>query len=33
MINNAANNNTFFKEFEYIYIKNIIEFNHNQNHV
>ncbi len=33
MVDNAANNNTFFKEFEYIYIKNNIEFDYDQNHI
>ncbi|RGB34253.1 hypothetical protein C1646_668689 [Rhizophagus diaphanus] len=30
---NAANNNTFFKEFEKVCIKNHIEFYHKRNHV
>ncbi len=32
-MNNIANNDTFFKEFKYIYIKNSVEFNHDQSHV
>jgi len=33
MIDNITNNDTFFKEFKYIYIKNNIEFNCNQSHI
>jgi len=32
-VDNAANNNTFFKEFKYICIKNNVEFNCDQSHV
>ncbi len=32
-MNNATNNNTFFKEFEYICIKNSIKFDYNQSYV
>ncbi len=30
---NAINNNTFFKEFKYICIKNNVEFDYDQSHV
>ena len=33
MADNAANNNIFFKEFKYIYIKNNIKFDHDQSHI
>ncbi len=33
MADNAINNNAFFKEFKYIYIKNNIKFNHNQSYI
>ncbi len=33
MADNAVNNDTFFKEFEYICIKNSVEFDRDQSHI
>ena len=33
MVDNAANNDTFFKKFKYICIKNSVEFDCDQSHI